>query len=629
MFEELGTQMTASGLDDLQARLSDLRKQIDGLVSTVEEPGWNTASATSMMQQIASTAQKLDGQVEALREVNSAEAARLDEIFEVLFGIAGLDFTRRAAVGDDGGRLDALAATCNMLSEEVEASQLAIEQQNRELRAATEAKSQFLANMSHEVRTPLGAMLGFAELLLDPDLNDSERLNCALVIRRNGEHLLAVINDILDLSKIEAGKLSVEEVEVNLASLLSEIESLMRPRALDKGLSFEVELEGEAPAVFIGDPTRIRQILLNLLGNAVKFTETGGVQVRVRYEPGEPGELLFDVVDTGIGMTDEAVGALFAPFHQADASMSRRFGGTGLGLAICKPLAEKLNGDISVVSAPGEGSTFRLQMEARLPSGTPMLTTWREAVPSRPIEGETPKAPQDLVGKVLVAEDGIDNQALITSILRRAGLRVVVVDNGKIAVDRLVAAMDAGSPFDLVVMDMQMPELDGYGATSAVRERGYAGPIIALTAHAMAGERERCIAAGCDDYLSKPFDRYDLVRMVHRHLPAPQSKASREKDGLISTYSDDPEMVELINRFVGSLSERMDSLHQARNTGDLDGLRRLSHHLKGAAGGYGFQSITDAASALEIAAIEKSGPAIADALEALGDLCSRARQVEE
>jgi CheY-like chemotaxis protein len=444
---------------------------------------------------------------------------------------------------------------------------------------------------------------------------------------------LSLINDILDLSRIEAGKLGVERVPTQLAQLLSEVVSLMRVRAVERGLEFELRLLSAIPTAIVCDPTRLRQILLNLVGNAVKFTDKGSVRVFVRHqERSQPPTLLIDVIDTGIGMTSEQLERLFRPFQQADASMTRRFGGSGLGLAICKALATALDGEITAQSAPNEGSTFTLTMAVDVPKGTQMTRTIIEVAPDLALI-EPRGLGLQLHGNVLLAEDGPDNQVLLTTILRKYGLTVELAENGRIAVERALAARDAGSPFDLILMDMQMPELDGYGATRQLRHDGYRGPIVAVSAHAMAGERERCLVAGCDDYLSKPVDRLALLTALQtymrRNAPAPAPKAP-----LRSTMRDDPDMSDLITRFVSSMPSRVTALRAAASQSDLTELVDRVHQLKGAAGGYGFAIITQVAARLEQAlrplGREQSGVAAtaltgatAALFDELVDLCER------
>ncbi|MFZ4574965.1 MAG: ATP-binding protein [Phycisphaerales bacterium] len=375
--------------------------------------------------------------------------------------------------------------------------------------AASRAKSEFLANMSHEIRTPMTAILGFADILRDNTLVEQARLEHIETISRNGEHLLAIINDILDLSKIEAGQMTLETLRVGTRSLVEELAVLLRPRAESKGLTFNVFIDGSAPPSLDTDPTRLKQVLVNLLGNAIKFTAQGAVSLRVVSEPEQPSSLRFEVTDTGIGMTEDQVSRIFRPFSQADPSMSRRFGGTGLGLSISGHLAKRLGGGITVRSQPGQGSTFSLTVGGATSASAQQTTT--------PTPAPAGTSPTPLAGvRVLLAEDGPDNQRLLGFILRRAGAELDIVENG----ERAVHAAPLSDPH-VVLMDMQMTVLDGYAATAGLRAAGFRRPIIALTAHAMAGEREKCIAAGCDDYLTKPVDRERLIAAVLRWSTEP------------------------------------------------------------------------------------------------------------
>lgn len=396
--------------------------------------------------------------------------------------------------------------------------------------AASHAKSDFLANMSHEIRTPMTAILGYSDLLLQPDLGQAEREEFLHTVQRNGNHLLGIINDILDISKIEAGKMTIEHLTCSPCSLVSEVASLMRARAIAKNLSLNVEYRGLIPETIRTDPTRLRQILINLLGNAVKFTEQGGVQLVVHMmDPPESTNphIGFEIIDTGVGMTPEQRISIFKPFSQADTSMTRRFGGTGLGLTISKRLAQMLGGDIIGESEQGKGSSFLAVVETGSLKGVQMLNATDEAVSAAVEEPcETKAVDTRLSGRVLLAEDGPDNQRLIAFLLRRRGASVSVAENGQVAVEKALQARDAGEPFDCVLMDMQMPVLDGYAATRQLREAGCQMPVIALTAHAMRGDRERCIEAGCDDYLAKPVDRAELAERVAHYLAVSASRES-------------------------------------------------------------------------------------------------------
>jgi signal transduction histidine kinase/ActR/RegA family two-component response regulator len=378
---------------------------------------------------------------------------------------------------------------------------------------ADRAKSEFLANMSHEIRTPMTAILGNADILLEEgDISRAPALRVEVIntIRRNANHLLGIINDILDLSKIEAGRMTVERIACSPQEIVEEVAGLLRSRANSKGIDLLCKFDPALPQFVAGDPTRLRQILLNLTSNAVKFTLHGKVVVSAGYRADE-GILEINVADSGIGMSPQEIQQLFLPFVQADSSTTRTFGGTGLGLTICKRLAKLMGGDVSVVSSrPGTGTVFRFEVTAPEVSGKTERTEAAADVANV-------TTTSSLCGKkILVAEDGLDNQKIIVFMLKRWKADVVLVDNGALAVEAAQQAADSGKPFDAILMDMQMPVLDGYGATRALRNRGYQYPIVALTAHAMSGDRDNCLEAGCDDYLVKPIDRNLLLQAILR-----------------------------------------------------------------------------------------------------------------
>ncbi len=385
--------------------------------------------------------------------------------------------------------------------------------------------------MSHEIRTPITAILGFVEVLLEEHQVDWGKEELA-TIQRNGEHLLAIINDILDISKIEARRMTVERIPCSLLQLLADVNSLMQVRAAAKGLALHVEFHSPIPEIIHTDPTRLRQILINLIGNAVKFTELGEVKLIVLFIPGDQPIMQFDVIDSGIGMTAEETQNLFSQFSQAETSTARRFGGTGLGLAISKRLAEMLGGDVILIkSLSGEGTHFRVTIATGSVIGVqilemPNLITFKEKMRQGAI---VPKVAPSiaLYGSILLAEDGPDNQRLIAHILRKAGAEVTVVDNGKAAFESALKALNEGLPFDLILMDMQMPIMDGYEATTELRRLGYAGWIVALTAHAMAHDRQKCLDVGCNDYASKPIQRQEffatLAKYIGQGTPAEKS----------------------------------------------------------------------------------------------------------
>ncbi len=579
---------------------------------------------------------------------------------------------------------------------------------------AARSKSEFLANMSHEIRTPMTAILGYAENLLDAGLSDSEKVNATHIIRRNGEHLLQIINDILDISKIEAGKLKVERIRCSPVGLVADVRSLMQVRADAKGLPFRIEFAGAIPETIQSDPTRLRQIFVNLVGNAIKFTENGAVRFVTRFVkdlrvqgakgsrsqrvegPGDAGEppsaplepstpqilepsdpqtlgpfLQFDVIDSGIGMTPEQMGKLFQAFGQADSSTTRKYGGTGLGLAISKRLADMLGGDITVESKLGEGSMFRVTVATGPLGGVKMLDDPAQAMVVEP--GVTAKAERDhskLECRILLAEDGKDNRDFISLILRRAGAEVDIAENGQVAVEMALGALyrrrlgDGAKPYDIILMDMQMPVMDGYEATSQLRGKGYRSPIIALTAHAMAGDRDKCIRVGCDAYATKPINRVAFFDTIRKHLPVkgargqgvkgqsdaggppsaslgpsnpqtlepsdPRSLGPFLQNVIVSELSGDADMLELIERFVDRLPRRIAALEQALAEQDIEALATVGHRLKGAAGDYGFMPISEAAAVLERSAKAKHGfGELNEGVQTLVDLCRRARATAE
>jgi signal transduction histidine kinase/AmiR/NasT family two-component response regulator len=396
--------------------------------------------------------------------------------------------------------------------------------------AATLAKNEFLANMSHEIRTPMTAIMGFSEVVLG-NVTSPDNIEGLHTIQRNGEYLLGIINDILDISKIESGKLEVETIECSPCQILTDVASLLRVRAGAKNLSLQVEYDGAIPETIQSDPTRLRQILINLIGNAVKFTEVGKIRLVARLidADSDSPKMQFRIVDTGIGMTDEQVRKLFQPFVQADTSTARKFGGTGLGLAISRRLAEMLGGEIVVSSAAGEGSCFSVTVATGPLDSVRLIADASEAEQSVSRDRHV-NSTASLDCRVLLAEDGPDNQRLISFVLKKAGAEVAVAENGQVAYELATAARDAGRPFDVILMDMQMPVLDGYGATAKLRGGGYANPIIALTAHAMSSDRQKCIAAGCDEYTTKPINRQELIAIVRQYSSQPNS-ASLNREG--------------------------------------------------------------------------------------------------
>ncbi|QEG21267.1 ATP-binding protein [Mariniblastus fucicola] len=399
-----------------------------------------------------------------------------------------------------------------LTAQQLRATQHRLEDAASAAEAANRIKSDFLAKMSHEIRTPITAVLGFTQLILRGVISEpEEQLKKIRSIESSGKHLLQLVNDLLDISKIEADKIEIEQIECRPLHLFGEIVESLRSKASEGDNTLKLDLVAPIPSTIQSDPKRLRQVVTNILGNAIKFTSGGVVTLRVSsFNDGDRGMLKLDVIDTGIGMTPEQLKNVFDPFVQADSSITRRFGGTGLGLSISQKLTKALGGEISVVSSPGEGSTFSITVEAGPSDQLELLEENElEDFVDRQITSEW--ITSDLTGlRILLADDAQTNRDLISLVLSDCGAHITLAENGQEAVDHALGDEE----FDIILMDMQMPVLDGYSATQRLRSEGYEGPIYALTANSMKGDREKCMAAGCSDYLTKPIDLNGLVKAM-------------------------------------------------------------------------------------------------------------------
>ncbi|WP_455202498.1 ATP-binding protein [Kaarinaea lacus] len=469
---------------------------------------------------------------------------------------------------------------------------------NKELEAAwfeaanaTHAKSKFLASMSHEIRTPLTSIIGFAETLAEPNQDQEDLLHAAESIKRSGNHLYQIINDVLDISKIEAGQIELEMIQASPTTVVSEVASMMEEKIKKKGLKFRSNFYFPLPKLITTDPTRLRQILLNLLGNAVKFTRNGIICINTYYLPDER-LMKFEISDTGIGMTPIALSKVFEPFSQAEKSTTRKFGGTGLGLSISKQLAEKMGGDIVCMSEQGVGSTFVTTIsigEIQEPELIYEMDEISELMVSKAARPER----KQLSGRVLLAEDTVENQKLISLQLRKSGVDATVVDDGKLAVE---AALE--KEFDLILMDMQMPVLDGLGAMRQLRQAGYTKPIVALTANTSQSDKDACLDAGADGFLSKPIDFEKFFNVLNFHVGGVSRAEARSQEPAMSLSTseyeaEDQEMQAIFSAFLNKLPNMVESIQQFAQQKNWEALQSVSHQLKGLGGSFGYHQLTE------------------------------------
>ncbi|MDJ0818000.1 MAG: ATP-binding protein [Desulfobacterales bacterium] len=517
----------------------------------------------------------------------------------------------------DGGNYAGVLVSFDDITE-LEEKEIELLNSKLEAEKANKAKSSFLANMSHEIRTPMNAILGFTEILKRGYVkNEAESLRYLNTIHSSGKNLLELINDILDLSKVESGRLEMENRKIEPYAIIHEVLQILTVKANEKGIALAFRADGALPREIETDPVRLRQIIFNLVGNAIKFTEAGSVTVTCRITKKDAStQLIIDVSDTGIGISTEALKDIFDPFVQAESTVTRRFGGTGLGLAISRRFAQALGGDITVKSELGMGSTFRISLATGNLSGVPFLqpeavnNLQKEIEPENNFHWQFPEA------RVLVVDDGGENRELVKLLLEEAGLFVDEAENGQIGVEKATAG-----GFDVILMDVQMPVMDGFTAVGILRKQGLKIPVIALTANAMKGFEAQCLEAGYSGYLSKPINIDEFMERMAQILGGrkekrevastrisesdqdvrPEEKSEADLGPIVSKLPAHIEKFkQIIGRFVKRLNQQLDALETAQASGDLKTVAQLAHWLKGAGGTVGFDVFTEPAAQLEI-----------------------------
>ena len=493
---------------------------------------------------------------------------------------------------------------------------------------ANKSKSLFLANMSHEIRTPMNAILGFTELLQRGyDRSAQETDKYLRTIHTSGKFLLELINDILDLSKVEAGNLNVERIKCYPHKIIAETINVLSVKAQEKGIKLDFEVSGHIPEYIDSDPVRLRQIITNLVGNAIKFTDSGGVSVKA-YTMGDihQSQFAIDITDSGIGMTKEQANNIFNPFVQADNSITRRFGGTGLGLSISKKFVEALGGNITVKSIPDKGSTFTVLLAVESFENIPLinqqqvLSEVEQVVNTEGVQWSFPES------RVLVVDDGAENRELVKLVLEESGISVDVAENGKTGSD-----MALEYDYDVILMDVSMPVMDGFDATKRLRDKDYKHPIIALTAHAMSDVEEKCKQSGYSGFMTKPIDIDELLSVLADNITGAEKRVSKVvKAGMTSDNSvpdvksslssENARIKAIIEKFVFKLDEKLKVVDHLWLNKDFTAIEKFAHWLKGSGGSVGFDILTERAGLLETYAKQQQATNVDQALHDLHQL---------
>jgi len=553
--------------------------------------------------------------------VQSVRQGKVQKDSIIRLQLAGAEFrtfkTNCSPVLGDGGNYAGVLVSFDDITE-LEEKEVELLNSKLEAEEANKAKSSFLANMSHEIRTPMNAILGFTEILQRGYVkNEKESLKYLNTIHSSGKNLLELINDILDLSKVESGHLEVEKRMVAPYATIHEVLQMLTVKANEKGIALAFSADGVLPKEIETDPVRLRQIAFNLIGNSIKFTEAGSVTVICRFQESASGpRLIIDITDTGIGMSEDALEHIFDPFVQADSTVTRRFGGTGLGLAISRKFAQALGGEITVKSEIGKGSTFRVSLATGNLAGIDFLPPEAVNYLQKDIDAEDNYRWQFPHARVLVVDDGKENRELVKVLLEEAGLFVDEAQNGQQGVEKTTVGK-----FDVVLMDVQMPVMDGFTAVEIIRKQGLKIPVIALTANAMKGFEAQCLEAGYTNYLSKPINIDQFMELMGQILGGrkvkwdldstkvsdisqdvqPEEKQDADIGPIVSRLpAHIKKFRDIIVRFVKRLDEQLDALEKAAACGDLMTVAELAHWLKGAGGTIGFDVFTEPAAQLEI-----------------------------